>query len=123
MQLSVRRTDPTTVECDALVVPLLKTERVPPSLRTVDTATEGLIGSYLKSGDLTGKEGEVQSLPTAGVAAGRLIFVGLGSGRELDPERLRRAGGRALGALGRAKAKRAAVLVPSLRRMGADAVG
>ena len=123
MQLSVRRTDPTTVECDALVVPLLKTERVPRSLRTLDAATAGLIGSYLKSGDLTGKEGEVQSLPTEGVAGGRLIFVGLGSDRELDPEGLRRAGGRALRALGRAKAKRAAVLVPSLRRMGADAVG
>ena len=47
MQLSVRRTDPTTVECDALVVPLLKTERVPRSLRTLDAATAGLIGSYL----------------------------------------------------------------------------
>ncbi len=123
MQLSVRRTDPTTVECDAVVVPLLKTERVPRRLRTLDAATEGLISSYLHSGDLTGTAGEVQSLPTNGVVAGRLIFVGLGSDRELDAEGLRQAGGRALNALGRAKAKRAAVLVPSLRRVGADAVG
>ncbi len=123
MELSVRRTDPTTVECDALVIPLLKTESVPRSLRTLDAATEGLIGSYLDSGDLTGKAGELQSLPTDGVAAGRLVFVGLGSDRELDAEGLRRAGGRAVGALGRAKAKRAAVLVPSLRRLGADTVG
>lgn len=123
MQLSVSRADPLSVECDALVVPLLKTDRVPRALRALDTALGGLIRSYLDSGDLSGKAGETVSVPTAGVAAGRVVFVGLGSDREVDSEALRRAGGRALRALERAKAKRAALLVPSLRRVGAARVG
>ncbi|MEE9281234.1 MAG: leucyl aminopeptidase, partial [Myxococcota bacterium] len=104
---------------DALVVPLLETDRVPRTLRSLDAALDGLIGSYLGSGDLSGKAAEVTSVPTGGIAAGRVIFVGLGQDRKLDPEGLRRAGGRAVKALVRAKAKRVALLVPALRRVAA----
>jgi leucyl aminopeptidase len=115
MQLSVSRADPLGAECDALVVPLLETDRVPRALKALDRALGGLIRSYLDSGDLSGKAGETVSIPTADIAAGRVVFVGLGRDREVTPEILRRAAGRALGPLERAKAKRAALLVPSLR--------
>ncbi|MEE9281525.1 MAG: hypothetical protein V3V67_15240, partial [Myxococcota bacterium] len=72
MQLSVRRADPLEVDCDALVVPLLEIDRVPPTLRSLDAALDGLLGSYLGSGDISGKAAEVTSVPTEGIAAGRV---------------------------------------------------
>ena len=78
MEISVRRSDPLDVACDALVVPLLKSDRVPRVLRALDTALDGLIGNYLAAGDLSGKAEEVLSVPTRGMDAARVIFVGLG---------------------------------------------
>ncbi len=123
MEVSVRRSDPLDVACDALVVPLLKSDRVPRVLRALDTALDGLIGNYLAAGDLSGKAEEVLSVPTRGIEAARVIFVGLGPDKEIDAEGLRRAAGRAVGALAKAKADRAAFLVPSLRRVAAPRVG
>ena len=123
MEISVRRADPLDIACDALVVPLLKSDRVPRVLRALDTALAGLIENYLAAGDLSGKAEEVLSVPTRGIEAARVIFVGLGGDKEIDAEVLRRAAGRAVGALAKAKAERAAFLVPSLRRVAALRVG
>lgn len=118
MELSAGRADPVGVECDALVVTQFQSSRVPSALRALDRALDGLVASYLRAGDLSGKAGEVVSVPTTRVAAGRVIFVGLGEIGEVDREVLRCAAGSAVGALARAKAKRAALLAPALRRLG-----
>src|SRR5262249_12120880 len=61
------------------------------------------------------------SLPVAGIAAKRVILIGLGDEKNADVEALRAAGGRAAKALARAKAESAALAVPALRRVTPEA--
>lgn len=81
------------VEADALVVHLYAgVSRPGGSTGAVDRALGGLIGDLAERGDLSGALGQVGVLfPTSGVAAPRVLVVGLGEANKLDLEAVRRA--------------------------------
>ena len=115
MQIEVQRKDASAAGGDAVVIPLTKADASPRALRSLDEAIGGLLARVWDAGDFTGKSSEVLSLPVAGIAAKRIVLVGLGDEKLANAESLRAAGGRAAKALARAKAKRANIAVPVLR--------
>jgi leucyl aminopeptidase len=123
MEIEVQRKDVAAAGGDALVILLTKSDAPPRALRALDETLGGLLERIYGGGDFTGKSGEVLSLPVAGIAAKRLIVVGLGDERSAVAENLRAAGGRAAKALARAKAKRASLAVPTLRRVKPEEAG
>ena len=123
MQIEVQRKEVIAASGDAVVIPLTKSDAPPRALRTLDDALAGLIARVWDAGDFTGKSGEVLSLPVAGIAAKRLVLVGIGDEKNASAESLRAAGGRAAKALSRAKAKQASIAVPTLRRVKPEEAG
>jgi leucyl aminopeptidase len=123
MEIEVQRKDVAAAGGDALVILLTKSDAPPRALRALDETLGGLLERVYAGGDFNGKSGEVLSLPVAGIAAKRLIVVGLGDERSAVAESLRAAGGRAAKALARAKAKRASLAVPALRRVKPEDAG
>ena len=117
MEIRVRRADPRGARADALVVPLAKGAGVPRLARGVDAAAGGAIEAALASGDFSGSTGEVQTLPGNGLAATRLVLVGLGEERDVDAESFRRVGAAAVRATRERKGTRAAILAPPRRRL------
>ncbi len=117
MEIDVQRKDLVAAAGDAVVIPLTKSDGPPRLLRELDEALGGLCARLFAAGDFTGKSGEVSSLPVTGIAAKRLVLVGLGEEKSASRETLRAAAGRAAKALARAKATKAALAVPSIRRI------
>ncbi len=120
MEIDVQRKDLVAAPGDAVVIPLTKADAPPRQLRELDAALGGLCARLFAAGDFTGKSGEVLSLPVTGIAAKRLVLVGLGDEKSASRETLRAAGGRAAKALARAKATKAALAVPSIRRIAPE---
>jgi leucyl aminopeptidase len=90
--------------------------RLPPRLAAVDRAVGGRLSDAVRSGDFRGKPN--QSLlvyPGGGVAAGRLLLVGLGEAGALDTDAFRRAAGVAVSEAVRRKARQVAIAVPRAR--------
>ena len=116
MEVDVSRRDSAAVEGDAVVIPLTKSDAPPRALAALDEALGGLCARLWAAGDFTGKSGEVVSLPVSGIAAKRLVLIGLGEEKLASRESLRAAGGRAAKVLLRAKAAKAALAVPTIRR-------
>ena len=123
MEIDVARKELVAAAGDALVIPLTKSDAPPRGLAGLDAALAGLCARVWAAGDFTGKSGEVLSLPVAGLASKRLLLVGLGDEKNASRESLRAAGGRASKALARAKVAKAALAVPALRRVQAEAAG
>ncbi|HTO05594.1 MAG TPA: leucyl aminopeptidase [Myxococcota bacterium] len=121
MELDVSRKDLAAATGDAVVIPLTKADAPPRALRAFDEALGGLCARVWAAGDFTGKAGELVSLPVAGIAAKRVVLIGLGDEKHASAEALRAAGGRAAKALARAKAEAASVAVPALRRVTPEA--
>ncbi len=117
MQIEVQRKDASAASGDAVVIALTKSDSSPRALLALDEAIGGLLARVWDAGDFTGKSGEVLSLPVAGIAAKRLVLVGLGDEKNASAESLRAAGGRAAKALARAKAKHAALSAAAPRRV------
>ena len=98
MQTTVLHERLEAVEADALIVHLFAgMSRPGGSTGAIDRALGGLIGTLAERGDLKAGLGEVGVLfPTAGVAAPRVVVVGLGDVQRLDAEAVRRASAEAL---------------------------
>jgi leucyl aminopeptidase len=120
IELEVLRRDVTNASGDAVVIPLTKSDAPPRALGALDAALGGLLARVWSAGDFTGKSGETLSLPVAGIAAKRVVLIGLGEDAKLDAEALRAAGGRAAKALARAKATNGAIALHTSRRVGAE---
>ncbi len=120
MQIEIQRKDATVASGDAVVIPLTKSDAPPRALSALDDSVGGVVARVYAAGDFTGKSSEVLSFPVSGIAAKRLVLVGLGDEKELTAESLRAAAGRAAKALARAKAKRGALVVPTFRRVKAE---
>src|SRR5260221_9552223 len=97
MQILVRRGAVERTDADALVLGVLEgTSRLSGAAQAVDKVTGGAVKELLKSGDFSGKAGQcVMLYPTTGRNQ-RLIVVGLGAAKDLTPERVRQAAGRAI---------------------------
>jgi len=97
MQILVRGGAAERVEADALVLGVFDgTSRLGGAAQAVDKAAGGAVRELLKSGDFTGRMGQIVVLyPTAGRLQ-RVIVVGLGDAKDLTGERVRQAAGRAI---------------------------
>ena len=123
MEIDVARKDLVAAAGDAVVIPLTKSDAPPRALAELDAALGGLCARLYAAADFTGKSGEVVSLPVTGIAAKRLVLIGLGEEKSASRESLRAAAGRAAKALARAKAVKASLVVPALRRVAGELAG
>ncbi len=83
--------EPSTIGGDALVVTAFKGE-LGPAATVADTALGGELTAMLDSGEMSGRFGEVTMLPAAeGLAARRVVVLGLGDRAVLDGFRLHNA--------------------------------
>src|SRR5262245_1211236 len=78
IELEILRRDAGAVAGDAVVIPLTRSDAPPRSLAPLDAALGGLLARVWAAGDFTGKSGESLSLPVSGIAAKRLVLIGLG---------------------------------------------
>ena len=79
------------VECDWLVVAVPESPELSASLGELDAALNGTISRLIEAGDLKGKLAELLPLHDApGVAAERILFVGLGKTDDLTRARLQK---------------------------------
>ncbi|MFN2322012.1 MAG: leucyl aminopeptidase [Trueperaceae bacterium] len=88
----------TELDVDAIVIPVLAEPSLPGgATHAVDRALDGLIGRLHARGDLETGVGKITPLfPERGLAAPRVLVVGLGSASQLDAEMVRRAAATAL---------------------------
>jgi leucyl aminopeptidase len=114
MQIDVVRGDPRSVASDALALLLPQSNELPRALRALDAALHGALGKALERGDFAGKAGEVAPLHADGIAAGRVLLVGLG--KQVDLEALRRGAGAAVRATVARKGQSVTLVTPGLRR-------
>jgi len=110
MQTTLKKsTDPLSVAADAIVVFMPAPAVATGAVAAADLALDGLVGSCIADGEITGETGQVVVVHTGGlVAAPRLVLVGVGDG---SIDAWRRAG-RAAGARLRAIKARTAALAP-----------
>jgi leucyl aminopeptidase len=88
MTFKVDPISPAEVDTNWLIVTIAEEENFHPQLQKIDDALNGQLTRLKENGDLTGKSGDVlKVLDADGIAATRLLIVGLG-----DPGKLTRAG-------------------------------
>ena len=81
MDFTSKKTDPVKLKTDALIVPIYENDDSPSALvASLDDASAKLITNTLAMKDISGKSGELQTVPVpAGtIAAKRLVLMGLG---------------------------------------------
>lgn len=90
MQFSVTTATPQSAAADLLVIGLFEGEALEGALATLNDAVGGAIADLLDTGDFTGKVGQTDVLYPRGIAARRLLIVGLGKRDSFSTETLRR---------------------------------
>jgi leucyl aminopeptidase len=82
---------PAAIGGDALVATAF-TGELGPAAAAVDASLQGVLGAMVASGEVRGRFGEVTVVPAGdGVAAGRVVLLGLGERSQLDSYRLHNA--------------------------------
>ncbi|SEJ42524.1 leucyl aminopeptidase [Frateuria terrea] len=95
-------TSPETVDAPCLVVGIYENGLLTSAAARVDGASDGAIKRQMESGDITGKAGSVSVLfAPAGVAARRVLVVGLGAQKSFDAARYQKVNLEAARALGK----------------------
>ncbi len=99
MNISYQEGNPTSVEADALVVPVLAADGDPLLQGVggfVDAALDGELARLAADARFTGKRGTTLTVPTLGrLPARRIVLAGLGPPEKLDADAVRRAWGAA----------------------------
>lgn len=94
MNITVEIGDFRQVETDAVLIPVLEDDMHNDLLLASDAALDGRIQAFLNLGDFKGKPKTTSVLYTnGGIAAPRIILVGLGLFEKLDAEQVRQAAG------------------------------
>jgi leucyl aminopeptidase len=122
MEVTIETRTPAESAADLLALPLAAFDparwRLPPRVAALDRASGGRIARALAAGDFKGKRRETLLLhPEDGVAARRLLLVGLGEEAKLGVDGLREAAAQALREAESRGGKRLALLLPHLRRV------
>lgn len=115
MNVSVIGGDLAGVETPLLAVTVCDGAPLDPAVAALDQALGGVIAAVRERGDLRGKEGEsVLLYPSGGgVAAARVLVIGVGKADALTPEKLRRAGGVAARQAAKARSPRVTLALPA----------
>ncbi len=121
MQIDVVRGEPKSIASDALALLLPQSNELPRALRAVDAASAGAISAAFERSDFAGKAGEVTALHAPGIAAGRVLLVGLG--KDVDLEALRRGASAAVRATVARKGRSVTLVTPGLRRPAPEPSG
>ncbi len=113
---------------DLLVLPVGEIEpgrwRIPVRYRPIDRALGGGLAAAVATGDFRGRRGQSLALyPAEALRTRRILLVGLGPERELDPAALRMAAGVAVSAARERRAARVAFAVPPHRGLRPELVG
>ena len=92
MEFSIKNGNPEKQDCDCAIVGIFEDKNLSASAKTLDDASNGAISSVLKTGDMQGKIGTCLLMHhIAGVAATRLLLVGLGKEDEFTEAQYRKA--------------------------------
>ncbi|HEX4591388.1 MAG TPA: M17 family peptidase N-terminal domain-containing protein, partial [Gemmataceae bacterium] len=110
--LTLQQADPFGVEADWLIVPAVEGDSLSPSVAALDVRLGGLVQRLRQTGDITGKANEaVPLLSVTGIAARRVLVIGLGKRSEIDRSSLHDAAAAAARAVtGKANIRIAAML-------------
>jgi leucyl aminopeptidase len=119
MEVRVVRGEPARVRADMLAVALPQTGASPRVERALGAAIRAAIAGARERRDFTGASGEALPVPCEGLAAARLLLVGLG--KEVDLESLRRAAAAAVRAAMGKQARRLALVLATARGPAAEA--
>jgi leucyl aminopeptidase len=122
MLITVDSHNPIDARVDLLALPMVQIDAekrlLPPHLAAIDRAVGDRLSAVLRSGDFQAKSDQSLMLyPDGGIAAPRLLLIGLGAADELDTDVFRRAAGTAVSEASRRKAKTLAIAVPRARRV------
>ncbi|ABE48493.1 leucyl aminopeptidase [Methylobacillus flagellatus] len=92
MEFSIKSGTPEKQRKDCVVVGVFEARKFSDAAAVLDRASQGYLGDILRTGDIDGKPGSTLLLHSVpGVAAGRVLLVGLGKERELDEHSYRKA--------------------------------
>jgi len=120
MSIRVESKSPAAAAVDLLAVPLASTSaqaRLPARIAALDAAAHGRISAAIAAGDFTGGNGQTLLVhPGDGVAAARILLIGLGDDAKLDADGLRAAAGTAARAGRKARGRKVGIVVPAGRR-------
>jgi leucyl aminopeptidase len=115
-------TSPETVDTPCLVVGVYENGLLTSAAARVDGAAEGAIKRQVESGDVNGKAGSVGVLfAPAGVAARRVLVVGLGAQKSFDAARFQKVNLEAIRALGKLPVESAVSFLTEVDVPGRDA--
>ncbi len=113
MKYDSKHAQPQTVKTPCLVVGIFERNRGDHNLDALDEASSGALRRILKKGDFQGRCGETLMLYTVeGLAAGRLLLLGLGKQRDLTARSYGEAMGKAIKLLQEANVGRLAIALP-----------
>jgi leucyl aminopeptidase len=94
MRIEVLEQKELEIETEALLLPLCEGEDIS-IYSDIDSSVDGLISRVIKSGEFKGKEEQITILHSTGkIKADRILLVGLGNRKDIDDERVRKAGGK-----------------------------
>ncbi|MGN2247968.1 leucyl aminopeptidase [Frateuria sp. GZRR35] len=115
-------TSPETVDTPCLVVGVYENGLLTSAAARVDGAAEGAIKRQVESGDVNGKAGSVSVLfAPAGIAARRVLVVGLGAQKSFDAARFQKVALEAIRALGKLPVDSAVSFLTEVDVPGRDA--
>jgi len=113
MRISVKCASLVNIKCDLLVVNIFKGVKVPGgAAASIDKKLNGAIAGLIKSGEITGKLGEVNLIHTQGkLPATQVLVVGLGKSSDFELNKARIAASAAISEAKKIKAKVVATVV------------
>lgn len=122
VEFSTKVSAPEKLACDCIAVGVFESQRMSPAARSLDRAAGGRIRALLKAGDMDGKVGSTRLLyELPGVAARRVVLVGMGKEGMLRPKDYRDAARAALNAVAETSAVDAGLYLAGVSVSGLDA--
>ncbi len=100
MEFSIKSGSPDKAKCDCVAVGVFDSRKLSEPAQKLDKASGGHLTGILRRGDMEGKSGSMLLLHgTPGIAAGRLLLIGLGKETEFGEKAYRDAVATTVGAL------------------------
>jgi leucyl aminopeptidase len=121
LRFEILDASPAALDADAVIAGLYEDKTLTPAAAALDAASGGAIRRLVDAGDASGKPGSTTRLfDVAGVAARRVVLVGLGEPCKLDAARFRKAAAESAKALKGLPVTRAATFLPEVEVPGRD---